>query len=152
MPLRGEELGVRLANLWLCGRSYLPNIAAQIAQANGAVAGASADAPLFHRRAPVPDDLHPLLHDRARSLTTEPYTGIAYPHWDALRDQLQRVLADSAENMYATADTLIDVANVYAEEDTAAGDRMRTKIAEFEDGGAFVIDDPDSRPELLPPQ
>ena len=49
------------------------------------------------------------------------WTGPVYPSWNRLRNELQRLLVRSAENLYATADALVRAADLYEATDTDAG-------------------------------
>lgn len=138
--LTGNALGVELDELWLCGRSFLPSAAAYVAQVNQTVAGGSDDADAFLRPGNNP-----------WSGATSTGLGQVYPHWNALRDAFQRVLHDSAENMYETADALVAVADLYAHEDAVAGQKLADLIERDSTSGNYPIDDPARRPELIPP-
>jgi hypothetical protein len=141
-----NELVANLGNLWLCGRSYLPSAAAYIANVNKVVADGSDDRSAFARTGVVPGSTGTV----PGSPVTGTHSGVVFPHWDALRDELQRVLAVSADNMYATADALVDVANLYAEEECAS-EELLTKIQGFVESGDHIIDDPERRPEPQQP-
>jgi hypothetical protein len=138
----GTELGVELANMWLCGRSYLPNVAEATAGANKSVAGTADDASVFARPGTVPGT--PGIQGMV--------TGDVYPAWNAVRDEFQRILAESADNLYAVGDALVRVAEIYAATDELARDEMNRVRYDYATSGDYRIDDPTVRPPLYPPQ
>lgn len=142
MAKTGKELGVELSELWLCGRSYLPSAAQGIIKANGSVAGTGDDSGRFTRYGSIP----------GTPGMSGSVSGQVYPVWDRLRDEFQTVLAESAENLYATGDALVRVADSYASTDGAAATEMKRLQGRYETGGEFPIDDPAHRPKLARPQ
>jgi hypothetical protein len=141
MSKEGAELGVELAEMWLCGRSYLPAAAEATAEANAIVAGSASGDGAFSRPGTLPGAM------------SMPGTvqGDVFPHWDALRDALQGILAEAAENLYACGDALVRVADIYAATDQAAAAEMRRVTTRFEGSAEFRIDDPSARPPLQRP-
>jgi hypothetical protein len=122
MTKEGAALGVELSELWLCGRSYLPNAARATAQASTLVGTAGQTA--------VGSEVFPI--------------------WDSVRDELQRILAEAADNLYATSDALVRVANTYAATDAAAKTEMHRLIWQYRTNEDYQIDDPTLRPPLYP--
>jgi hypothetical protein len=138
----GKELGVELSELWLCGTSYLPSAADGIVRANGIVAGTSADSSRFQRHGVVP----------GTPGITGAVVGQVYPVWDRLRDEFQTVLAESAENLYATGEALVRVADTYAATDTAAAEELKRLQGRYVAGGEFDIRNPADRPAVSRPE
>jgi hypothetical protein len=106
MPDRGEELAVDLYGLYTAGKDNLPSAAGEYRKASGFVAA----------------DLAPVF--RRSDLLGGPY-GRAYPAWAALRDEMHKILAETAANLEAVGEALCLAAHQYGVEDTAAGDEFR---------------------------
>ena len=125
----GVELAGDLAALWRLGSATLPEIGDRWAGANQEMNGHAADTGSFSRSTSV-------AYPYGGSGNTQS-VGRVYPHFDALRDALQNVMAESANNMYDAATAIITIMNNYAHEDTVAGDELN-KLA---DGNAHALDD-----------
>jgi hypothetical protein len=108
MPDEGKDLGADLYELWLAGRKNLPNVAQVYADANGHVAST--------------EDLVHLAFHRPEQLGGA--FGPAYADWRELRDQLQRILADTAANLVLTGQALCVAASMYAATDAEAATEM----------------------------
>jgi hypothetical protein len=141
MAKEGAELGVELAEMWLCGRSYLPAAAEATAKANAIIAGSTIRDGAFARPGTV-----------AGSGIQGSVQGEVFPYWDALRDALQGILAEAADNLYACGDALVRVADVYAATDDAARDEMNRVTTRFVMSDQYRIDDPTVRPPLYQPE
>lgn len=130
MPLEGEALGVELVDLWHAGRIGLPRIAEAYVEANHTLAG-TAD------------------HDDAfsRGYGGEYYAGgassgkVSGP-WTQLRNTIQTILGNTANNVEQAGVTLVHVADCYAQTDTEAGDRLRREW----DERAIDPNDPKDKP------
>jgi hypothetical protein len=118
----GEHLGVELAELWLCGRSYLP---------------AAADG-VFSAYSMVTFSIVP---------PSGPMTRV-YPVWEGLRKELQKVLKQSTENIYESGDALVRVADLYAAQDTEAAKSMKVEEGKYTSDKNFYIEDRAHRPKL----
>jgi hypothetical protein len=141
MAKEGTELGVELSELWLCGRSYFPSAAAATADANRIVSGTSGDASIFARPGVMPG-----------IPGVGSVTGDVYPVWDEVRDELQRILAEAADNLYAVGDALVRVADTYAATDAAAEAEMERLKTRYVLSDEFPLDDPTVRPPLYQPE
>ncbi len=109
MPDSGYDLGVDLYELWKSGHDNLPWLAWVVATANNDLAAtATAAGSAFIR---------PL------EFGTELY-GNAYWPWRGLRDELQRILGDTATNLELVGDALCMAAQQYADSDSAAADEL----------------------------
>lgn len=113
MPLEGEDLGVKLVDLWHAGRIGLPRIAEAYVEANRTLAG-TADS----------DDAF------SRGYGGEYYTGgassgqVAGP-WSELRNAIQTVLGNTANNVEQAGVVLVHIANAYADTDADAATALR---------------------------
>ncbi len=108
MPAAGKDLGADLYSLWLAGRDNMPSVAAEYATAN-------------RRIAETDDTLNRAF------LRPEQFGGVygpVYESWRALRDELQRMLADTAANLDLTGDMLCVAATEYARTDAAAAQEL----------------------------
>ena len=72
--------------------------------------------------------------------------------WNALRNEFQRVLAQSATNMYDTGDALVNVANGYAATDDAAKQELQHQEQMYVSQQQLPIDDPAKRKQPIQPQ
>lgn len=109
VPDSGVDLGADLYRLWCAGRSNLPILAAQFANANREVVATTADDAAFHRADHFGDS--PVLHA-----------------FSALRSELQGMLAYTAESLEMTGEALCRAADAYARTDLTAArelDRLR---------------------------
>jgi hypothetical protein len=134
VPKVGTELGVELAELWLCGRSYLPAVAQAFLKANGAIAGTDGDSGKFDRQGTVPG-----------TTISASVPGQVYPAWSQLRNELQRVMGQSAVNTYDSSDALVRVADAYAASDTAAAAEFKRQKDIYLTGKDIPIEDPSQR-------
>lgn len=113
MPLAGEALGVELVALWHAGRVGLPRIAEAYIQANRMLAGTASGDGAF-----------------SRGYGGEHYPGGAssgqvYGPWTQLRDTIQTILGNTANNVELAGAVLVHIADSYAETDAAAAARLR---------------------------
>lgn len=147
----GTELGVDCAGLWLCARSYFPMVADAFITGNGNVDGTAAHDDAFTRRGTVPG---------ANFEASVP--GPVQPAWVQARDELQRVMARTAQNIYATCDALVHVANMYAavDCDSAANIEYTREVRQYEhnatlppgDPNYLPVEQPDQRPHAKMPE
>ena len=142
MSEHGTALGVRMAALWRGGGVYLPKIAGDFLVANTSLAGSTDDAAVFAQPATAP---------ATPGLPTTDY-GQVYPAWTRVRDELQRMLGESATNCYETGDALIRIAQLYEAADGEAGDRMRAELSKFQAGGDQFESPGQHRAPVMPPQ
>jgi hypothetical protein len=126
MPDSGKDLGADLYLLWRAGRDNMPSVAAEFATANRAVAATQ-------------DGLENafLRSDYFGGDTRGP----VYPAWTVLRDELQRVLGDTAVNLELTGEALCLAATEYARTDTGASDEFHR----------LIRDNGDVKPVDVPP-
>jgi hypothetical protein len=113
MPLEGEALGVELVALWHAGRIGLPRIAEAYVEANRTLAGTASGDGAF-----------------SRGYGGEYYTGGAssgqvYGPWTQLRNTIQTILGNTANNVEQAGVVLVQIADAYAQTDAAAADRLR---------------------------
>lgn len=126
-PEPGAGLAVDLYRLWLAGRDNLPSVAREFAVANGHVAETDHGlVAAFWRPGHFGGDYGPVL-----------------AAWTALRDEIQRILGDTATNLEMVADALCAAATEYA-----AGDH---ETAEMFNRLKIVNGDP-VPPTIPPPQ
>jgi hypothetical protein len=109
MPDSGKDLGVDLYDLWRAGRDNLPSVAHQYRVASGFIA---TDLAATFRRS-----------DRLGG----PY-GQAYRAWAALRDDVERILTETADNLDAVAEALCLATQRYAGTDAEAAEEFRRLI------------------------
>jgi hypothetical protein len=146
MTKHGQEFGVDLDRLWRCATIDLMAISARIASANAGMAGGSNDSGAFGEWGTVPGT-----GGHASAMIPGPI----WPHWDKLRDEVQRVLAESVQNVYDSADALIQIMHNYAEGDTAAKAELDARIADFKSRhweGIDFWEKPDDRPKVTMPE
>ena len=115
--------------MWRLGSETLPEIGDRWAKANQEMHGHAADTGSFSRSTSV-------AYPYGGSGNTQS-VGRVYPHFDALRDALQNVMAESANNMYDAATAIITIMNNYAHEDTVA----RDKLSVVAKGNEHALDD-----------
>ena len=136
----------------MCGRSYLPRIADAFIAGNVRVAG-TADADGAFTR---------LGHVTGVSVEVS-VSGPVGPAWAQARDELQRVMAKTAQNIYDTCDALVHVANMYAavDSDAAANIKYTKDVQGYERNGADLfpgdpsylrVEDPSQRPTPKMPE
>lgn len=113
MPDRGEDLGVDLYELWRAGQDNLPTVSREYAVATAYVADAS-------------DGLAAALWRPTRFHRGGAH-GPAYAPWVELRDELQRILADTAVNLELVGDALCLAATRYARTDAAAAEELKRR-------------------------
>jgi hypothetical protein len=137
----GKELGADLGALWLCGRSYLPRVADAFLAGNAKADSTAAHDNAFMRNGSVGPG------------TAASVPGPVQPAWSAARDELQRVMAQTAANIYAASDTLIHVANLYATTDGSSAELIKEQgVYEYDatlplgDPNHVYIENPDQRP------
>jgi hypothetical protein len=140
-----ERLGYDCSELWLCARSYLPMVADAFLNGNATVDGTTAHDGAFTRYGTIPGG--PGIEGNV--------PGPVQPAWVAARDELQRVMAKTAQNIYQACDALIHVANVYADADSRAKTQLHDLEKQYElnsrtlppgDPDYIRIEDPDQRP------
>jgi hypothetical protein len=105
MPDSGQDLGADLYQLWRAGRDNMPSVAAVFANANRSVS-----------------DTHNGMEaafSRSDHFGGGTY-GPVYPAFTALRDELQRILGDTAVNIELTGEALCLAATEYAKTDAGA--------------------------------
>lgn len=138
-----NKFGVELSELWLCGRSYLPMVADAFLKGNADADGTAAHDGAFNRTGTNPYG------------ELESVPGPVQPAWFAARDELQRVMAETAHNIYQAGDALVRVTNVYAAADSAASTELHNLERRYEhnaktlhpgDPGYIPIEDPNQRP------
>jgi hypothetical protein len=88
MADKGKELGVDCGELWLCARSYLPMVADAFLKGNATADGTAAHDGAFTRYGTIPG---------AGGIEGS-VPGPVQPAWTAARNELQRVMAKTAEN------------------------------------------------------
>ena len=122
----GEELGVQITELWKCAAIELPAIAAKEADAGNVLVGSQDDSGVF-------------------GMAHGGFTQI-YPAWNRLRDETLKILRTSVDNIYASADALVGIAEAYAASDETAKrnfDRRRAdEIAHHDPVKVPLYDDP----------
>jgi hypothetical protein len=116
MPNTGIELGADLYDLWRAGREHLPLVAVEYAIANRRIAETDATLSTAFLR---PEEFG------GNGGTYGP----VYEKWRALRDEFQRMLADTAVNLDLTGDVLCLAAAEYARTDAeSARELERLKL------------------------
>jgi hypothetical protein len=106
MPDVGRDLGVDIQQLWMAGKEKLPAVASEYRAAAGLVASTEAST-LCALTLPSA-----LLGGR----------GDVLGPWTGLRDELLKILRDTADNLDAAADALLMAADAYARTDRGARD------------------------------
>ncbi|MEV6843654.1 hypothetical protein [Actinoplanes sp. NPDC051411] len=142
----GTELGADLGKLWLCGRAYLPKIADAFLAGNARADGTATYDGAFSRTGTVGPGYEVSV------------PGPVQPAWTAARDELQRVMGQTATNIYAASDALIRVTDLYATADGSSAELSR-EISKFMDGtqlppGAsnyVPVEQPGDRPAVKQP-
>jgi hypothetical protein len=109
MPNSGTELGADLYELWRAGTDNLPSVAAVYRAASGHVAGTDSGLPYAFMRP-----------DRFGGGTYGP----VYAPWRGLRDELEKILSDTATSLELTGEALRLAAAEYARTDSAAADEL----------------------------
>ena len=104
MTAESDNLGTDIYGLWRAGRGSVPSVAAEYATANGFVARTDDTMDAAFRR---PDRFGGTF-------------GPVYDSWRALRDELQTILGNTADNLELTAEALCLAATEYARSDTDA--------------------------------
>jgi hypothetical protein len=117
MPDVGRDLGVDIHELWLAGKEKLPAVAAQYDEAWRNVAATNDNA---LTALTVPSDL---LGNHGEVLGP----------WIALRDELLKILSDTATNLALAADALVMAAHAYARTDHRAGREFDRLMREDQD-------------------
>lgn len=149
MADKGKELGVDCSELWLCARSYLPMVADAFIKGNTQAGGTAAHDGAFTRIGTLPG---PNIQGSV--------PGPVQPAWIAARDELQRVMAKTADNIYQACDALVRVANVYAATESAAATelhnleqhyQLNSKTLQPGDPDYIRIEDPSQRPTATMP-
>jgi hypothetical protein len=125
MPDSGKDLGADLYLLYRAGRDNLPSVAAEFANANRAVSATHDNLEAAFRRSD---------HFGGGAY------GPVYSAWTGLRDELQRVLGDTAVNLELTGEALCLAATEYAKTDAGAA-------AEF---NRLICDNGDVKPVDVP--
>ncbi len=108
MPDTGKELAVDLRELLMVARVYLPDVAEAYVSANRHVAGTA--------------------ETNSYSYGTD--QGAVHPYWTMLRDEFQRILATTADNLIDTAAALERVVNAYCATDAEAAAELKRLINE----------------------
>ncbi|GAB3800462.1 hypothetical protein GCM10027605_16050 [Micromonospora zhanjiangensis] len=104
MPDSGKDLGVDRYRLWQAGSKDWPMVASHYTKA-----GHSLD-----------EALHGLAQAFLRSPRLGGPYGPAYEPWRALRDEMRKILTQTASNLELTGDALCIAAENYERSDTAA--------------------------------
>jgi hypothetical protein len=150
MADKGSELGVDLGGLWLCARSYLPMVADAFLAGNAKADGTAVHDGAFTRSGVIPG-----------ANIEGSVWGPVRPAWVAARDELQSVMAKTAQNIYDTCDALVRVANLYAATDHAAATEFHKEMQDYENNSRTLypgdpkylrIEDPDQRPTARMPE
>ena len=115
----GSRLGVSLYGLWVCATSDLPAMAARTAGANKALSATANDSGQFSRTVRIAG-YQPGRHDLAGAAT-----GRVYPYYDAVRDDLQNILAETTNNLYDCAQALLEIMRAYEASDTDAAAKLQ---------------------------
>jgi hypothetical protein len=110
MPDSGKDLGADLYELWRAGRDNLPSVASQYKTAGEHVA--RTDSGLANAF---------LRPDRFGAGTYGP----VYGPWKGLRDELEKILSDTATNLELTGEALCLAASEYARTDSGASDEFK---------------------------
>ena len=118
MADKGTELAADLRDIYRCATQDLPEIASRWSGANGEMYGHANDSGAFSRSGYVPGAI---VGGHQLSGTT---VGRVYPYFDQLRDALQNLFAESANNTYAAGDALISIINLYAGSDHEAATEL----------------------------
>ena len=116
----GKELAVDLECLWRLGTETLPEIGKRWGGANQEMSAHAADTGVFNRSTQVVSP-----YGWVGNTTS---VGRVYPHFDALRDALQTIFAESANNVYDAAEAIITIMNNYANEDAEAAAELNKQL------------------------
>lgn len=123
MPSTSNAFYVDLYNLGLVALSDIPGIAQRFALANQKIAGASNDQGSF---AEATSQYVPGAGHTTQATTSSP----VYAYWDALRDEFQNILAETATNMYDSAQGVLEIMKNYAATDQAAQQQLEAMQAQ----------------------
>lgn len=115
-----DKLAVNCGDLWLCGRSYLPMVADAFNKGSAKAGDTVAYDGGFARAGYV------------GVRTENDAMGPVQPVWVMARDELQRVMAQTAENIYQACDALVRVANVYAAADSEVATALHNIQQDYE--------------------
>ena len=110
MANSGEELGADLYALWRAGSNNLPRLADEYAGASDLLAQTSAG--------------QAYAFQRPEFFGGGAY-GPVYGPWTGLRDDLEKILGDTATNLELTGEALCLAAQEYAQTDAAAAEEFR---------------------------
>jgi hypothetical protein len=123
----GERLGVELAELQVCGRTYLPTVGYAVSLAFAKVLESDVSDELSDLlRVEVSSDLFRRSGDLVR-------VGLSDMHvvWQSLQRALLQMLAESLANIKESGDALVRVADSYAATDAAAAERMKAELKKY---------------------
>jgi hypothetical protein len=110
MPLEGEDLGVKLVDLWHAGRIGLPRTAEAYVEANRMLAGTGDSDDAFDRS--------------YGGYQGGVSSGQVYGPWTQLRNTIQTILGNTANNVEQAGVVLVHIADSYAQTDTEAAERL----------------------------
>lgn len=113
MPLEGKELAARLVDLRHAGRIGLPRVAEVFVDANRKVAASSSADDGFGRSY------------GGQGPYGGPSSGTVRGPWTTLRDTVQTILGNTANNVAAAGKVLREIADSYECHDTEAGEELR---------------------------
>ena len=125
MVKTGKDLGVQLGALTACGGSSMPKVAEAFINANGKLAGTDGDASTFARTGTIPG---------TPGIQGTVY-GQVYPSWNQVRNELQRIMGQSATNLYDTGDALVRIAQQYAATDDVAATELKRQDSLYQSSG-----------------
>lgn len=130
MGKHGKDLGVELNNLWMCGRSFMPEMAGAFVEANHRIAGSSGDESPFGRQGTIAG---------TPGIQGTVY-GTVYPAWNRVRTELQKIMGESATNVYDTGEALIRIAELYASTDGEAAHTLDKERQKFRSSGHTFVE------------
>lgn len=135
-----HAVALQLGEMWLAGSAYLP-------QAGDHYAGLS-------RETGGTDNVDSAW-DRYGTPQGSPisstYPGAVYPVWEKVRDEFQRMLAQSATNLYDAGALVIRVAELFAGEDQDIAKDFALEKLRYADDPQFKVHDPGERQQPTKP-
>jgi hypothetical protein len=125
---RSELLAAELFGLWKAGSISLPQVAALYAQGSRDMHNTG----YYQRDAFRRTETQIEWNDGSLfpSAESSPALGPVLPHWSALRDRLQLIMARTATNLTDAGTALCMIANEYAQTDGDAATRLNQLIEE----------------------
>jgi hypothetical protein len=97
---------MKLAAMWAVGQTYFPEAGEYYAQLSRELGGTDNQGAAFNRYGAIPG-----------TPVSGTFPGRVFPVWEQVRDLLQKILAESAQNLYDTGATVMHVADLFAAED-----------------------------------